>query len=139
LPHHGISELQHSPVLLELFLEWWVSAKTAMALSLLEQELVILRMVGRLRSGVYGAFPPQERALLVLTDEMVERRTMSPTTWALHGRPLEPPVVVPAVAVPAMAVDQIALIAQDVLFALTNTVLQLPLESALAAELGLAD
>jgi hypothetical protein len=134
LPHHGISELQHSPVLLELFLEWWVSAKTAMALSLLEQELVILRMVGRLRSGVYGAFPPQERALLVLTDEMVERRTMSPTTWALHDRPLEPPVVVPAVAV-----DLIALIAQDVLFALTNTVLQLPLESALAAELGLAD
>ena len=134
MPHHGISELQHSPVLLELFLEWWVSAKTAMALSLLEQELVILRMVGRLRSGIYGAFPPQERALLVLTDEMVERRTMSPTTWALHGRPLEPPVVVPAVAV-----DLIALIAQDVLFALTNIVLQLPLESALAAELGLAD
>ena len=134
MPHHGISELQHSPVLLELFLEWWVSAKTAMALSLPEQELVILRMVGRLRSGIYGAFPPQERALLVLTDEMVERRTMSPTTWALHDRPLEPPVVVPAVAV-----DLIALIAQDVLFALTNTVLQLPLESALAAELGLAD
>ena len=134
MPHHGISELQHSSVLLELFLEWWVSAKTAMALSLPEQELVILRMVGRLRSGVYGAFPPQERALLVLTDEMVERRTMSPTTWALHDRPLEPPVVVPAVAV-----DLIALIAQDVLFALTNTVLQLPLESALAAELGLAD
>jgi hypothetical protein len=134
LPHHGISELQHSSVLLELFLEWWVSAKTAMALSLPEQELVILRMVGRLRSGIYGAFPPQERALLVLTDEMVERRTMSPTTWALHDRPLEPPVVVPAVAV-----DLIALIAQDVLFALTNTVLQLPLESALAAELGLAD
>ena len=48
-------------------------------------------------------------------------------------------MVVPAVAVPAMAVDQIALIAQDVLFALTNIVLQLPLESALAAELGLAD
>ena len=134
MPHHGISELQHSSVLLELFLEWWVSAKTAMALSLLEQELVILRMVGRLRSGIYGAFPPQERALLVLTDEMVEWRTMSPTTWALHDRPLEPPVVVPAVAV-----DLIALIAQDVLFALTNTVLQLPLESALAAELGLAD
>ncbi len=134
MPHHGISELQHSSVLLELFLEWWVSAKTAMALSLPEQELVILRMVGRLRSGIYGAFPPQERALLVLTDEMVERRTMSPTTWALHDRPLEPPVVVPAVAV-----DLIALIAQDVLFALTNTVLQLPLESALAAELGLAD
>jgi hypothetical protein len=134
LPHHGISELQHSSVLLELFLEWWVSAKTDMALSLPEQELVILRMVGRLRSGIYGAFPPQERALLVLTDEMVERRTMSPTTWALHDRPLEPPVVVPAVAV-----DLIALIAQDVLFALTNTVLQLPLESALAAELGLAD
>ena len=80
MPHHGISELQHSSVLLELFLEWWVSAKTAMALSLPEQELMILRMVGRLRSGIYGAFPPQERALLVLTDEMVERRTMSPTT-----------------------------------------------------------
>ena len=48
-------------------------------------------------------------------------------------------MVVPAVAVPSVAVDLIALIAQDVLFALTNTVLQLPLESALAAELGLAD
>ena len=129
MPHHGISELQHSPVLLELFLEWWVSAKTAMALSLLEQELVILRMVGRLRSGVYGAFPPQERALLVLTDEMVERRTVLPATWALHGRPLEPAVVV----------DLIALISQYVLFALTNNVLQVPLEPALAAEPGLAD
>ena len=129
MPHHGISELQHSSVLLELFLEWWVSAKTAMALSLLEQELVILRMVGRLRSGVYGAFPPQERALLVLTDEMVERRTVLPTTWAVHGRLLEPRVVV----------DLIALISQYVLFALTNDVLQVPLEPALAGEPGLAD
>ena len=116
-----------------------MSAKSAMALSVREQELVILRMIGRLRSGVYDGLPPQERALLVLTDEMVERRTVLPTTWAVHGRLLDPPVVVPAVVVPAVAVDLITLIAQDVLFALTNNVLQLPLEPALAGEPGLAD
>ena len=128
-PHHVLGELLHSPVLLEPFLEWWVSAKSAMALSVREQELVILRMVGRLRSGVYDGLPPQERALLVLTDQMVERRTVLPTTWAVHGRLLEPRVVV----------DLIALISQYVLFALTNNVLQLPLEPALAGEPGLAD
>ncbi len=154
-PHHVLGELLHSPVLLEPFLEWWVSAKSAMALSVREQELVILRMgclyasdyvwkhhvpVGRefgidttelaaIRSGIYDGFTAQEQALLVLTDEMVERRTVLAATWALHGPRLEPPVVV----------DLIALIAQYVLFALTNNVLQVQLEPALAGEPGLAD
>ena len=154
-PHHVLGQLLHSPDLLEPFLEWWVSAKSAMALSVREQELVILRMgclyasdyvwkhhvpvarefgidateLAALRNGTYASFTPQERALLVLTDEMVERRTVSAATWAQHGRQLQP----------QMVVDLIALMAQYVLFALTNNVLQVPLESTLAGEPGLAD
>ena len=154
-PHHVLGQLLHSPDLLEPFLEWWVRAKSAMALSVREQELVILRMgclyasdyvwkhhvpVGQefgivatelaaIRHGAYASFTPQERALLVLTDEMVERRTVSPATWTQHGRQLQP----------QMVVDLIALIAQYVLFALTNNVLQVPLEPALANQPGLAD
>ena len=38
-PHNVLGELMHSPELLGPFLEWWVSAKSAMALSVREQEI----------------------------------------------------------------------------------------------------
>ena len=154
-PHQVLGQLLHSPELLGPFLEWWVSAKSTMALSVREQELVILRMaclyasdyvwkhhvpVGRefgisaaelaaIRSSTYDGFGERERALLELSDEMVNRRTVSAAAWAQYGRSL-----------PARdLLDLIALISQYVLFALTNNVLQVPLEPALASEAGLGD
>lgn len=143
-PHAVLGELMHSPDLFGAFLQWWVTAKSAMALSVREQELVILRM-GRLYSsdyvwkhhvpvarefgvqedeiaavqqGRFEGFCERERGLLNLTDAMVQERWVSAEAWALHGRQLRPQEVV----------DLIALVAQYVLFALTNTVLQVPLE-----------
>ena len=154
-PHHVLGELLYSPQLLGPFLEWWVSAKSTMALSVREQELVILRMgclyasdyvwkhhvtVGRefgiddaelraIRSSRYDGFGERQRALLELTDEMVNRRTVSAAVWAQYGR-----------ALPARdLLDLIALISQYVLFALTNNVLQVPVEPALAGQPGLGD
>ena len=154
-PHNVLGQLLHSPQLLGPFLEWWVSAKSTMALGVREQELVILRMgclygsdyvwkhhvpVGRefgiddtelaaIRSGGYDGFSEREQALLTLTDEMVDQRTVAAATWDRYGRLLAPREVV----------DLIALISQYVLFALTNNVLQVPLEPALMGEPGLAD
>ena len=154
-PRNVLGELLHSPELLAPFLEWWVSAKSAMALTVREQELVILRMgclyasdyvwkhhvpVGRefgisddelsaIRSGRFAGFVERERALLELTEEMVNRRTVSAAGWARYGQLL-----------PARdLVDLIALISQYVLFALANNVLQVPLEPALTGDPGLAD
>lgn len=153
-PHHVLGELMHSPELLGPFLHWWVSGKSAMALSVREQELVILRMgvlygsdyvwkhhvpvarefgvqtekIQALREGHFEAFGPREGALLALTEAMVCERQVSAELWARHGRLLSAREVV----------DLIALIAQYVLFALTNSVLQVPLEAPLQGEPGLA-
>ncbi len=154
-PCNVLGELLYSPQLLGPFLEWWVSAKSSMALSVREQELVILRMgclyasdyvwkhhvtVGRefgindaelaaIRGGTHDGFGERERALLELTDEMVNRRTVSAAAWAQYGRSL-----------PARdLLDLIALISQYVLFVLTNNVLQVQLEPALADQPGLGD
>jgi len=51
-PGYVFGELMRSPEIFGPFLEWWVTAKSAMALSNREQELVILRM-GRLYSSDY--------------------------------------------------------------------------------------
>lgn len=154
-PHQVLGQLLHSPDLLEPFLVWWVKAKSAMALSVREQELVILRMgclygsdyvwkhhvpVGRefgisdaellaIRRGDPSGLPAREQALLALTDEMVNQRSVSAASWSRHGALLQPRELV----------DLVALISQYVLFALTNNVLQVPLEEALAGQPGLAD
>jgi alkylhydroperoxidase family enzyme len=134
-------------------LAWWVAGKKGMALNGREQELVILRMgqlyesdyvwrhhvkVGRefgittdelawLRSGTFERFPDREQTLLVLTDALVNERTIPPSVWALHGCRLSPRDLL----------DLIALVSQYVLFALTNNALQVPLEPALEAVPGL--
>lgn len=154
-PSAVLGELMHSPELFGPFLEWWVTAKRAMALSVREQELVILRMavlyssdyvwkhhvpvagefgvaakeISALRQGHLEAFGARERALLSLTEAMVCERWVSPDIWAVHGRQLQAQEVV----------DLIALVAQYVLFALTNNVLQVPLEAPLRDQPGLAE
>ena len=154
-PHNVLGQLMHSQELLGPFLEWWVSAKSAMALSVREQELVILRMgclyasvyvwkhhvpvgleVGisgeeltALRQGRFDCFGQRERNLLELCEAMVCRRTVSRQEWEAHGRGLSAQEIV----------DLIGLVAQYVLFALTNNVLQVPLEAPLQAAPGLAN
>ena len=154
-PHHVLGALMHSPELLGPFLEWWVTAKSAMALSVREQELVILRMgclygsdyvwrhhvpVARefgvtdgemeaLRQGRLEGFGERERALLTLTEAMVRDRCVPAELWAEHGQRLTAREVV----------DLIGLVAQYVLFALTNNVLQVPLEEPLLQVPGLAE
>lgn len=149
-PHHVLGQLLHSPELLGPFLEWWVSGKLGLAFSVREQELVILRMaclyasnyvwkhhvkVGRefgitddelqgIKRGIYDLFSQREQAILQLTDEMVNKRTVSANSWQQWGDQLSP----------REAVDLIALISQYVLFALTNNVLQVPLEPALVSQ-----
>lgn len=153
-PHSVLGAIMHNPDTFGPFLEFWVTAKSKMALSVREQELVILRMaclyrsnyvwkhhvpVGRefglrdaelaavLRGTYGGVFPAREHALLALTDELVDSRTIRPETWARHGG-----------ALPAKdVVDLISLVAQYVFFALVNNSLQVQVEPAVDGVPGL--
>ena len=146
-PRHVLGMLMHSPDTFGPFLEYWVTCKEKMALSVREQELVILRMgclyrsnyvwkhhvpVGRefgvsdpeldaVRTGRYDGFPDRERSILALTDELVEQRTIRAERWAADRGPLREVDVV----------DLIALVAQYVLFSLMNNALQVQIEMSL--------
>jgi len=153
-PKNVLGQLMHSPELLSPFLNWWVSSKNSMAFGERQQELVILRIgylysndyvwkhqapvarefgvsdeeIEAVREGRFEAFSGLERALLVLTEAMVEKRTVSAELWKTHGRQLSPQQIV----------DLISLISQYVLFALTNNVLQVPIEETMRDSEGLA-
>lgn len=88
---------------------------------------VSAKEIQALQEGRFEGFAGRERSLLSLTDAMVCERWVSAEVWALHGRALSPQEVV----------DLIALVAQYVLFALTNNVLQVPLEDPLLEGDGL--
>lgn len=146
-PRHVLGMLMHSPDRFGPFLEYWVTCKEKMALSVREQELVILRMgclyrsnyvwkhhvpVGRefgvsdaeldaVRTGRYDGFPERERSILALPDELVEQRTIRAERWAADRGPLRKVDVV----------DLIALVAQYVLFSLMNNALQVQIETSL--------
>ena len=149
-PVHVLGTLMHGPATLEGFLRWWVDGKRDMAFTVREQELVILRMgalfecdyvwrhhvvvghefgvddqeLGRLRAGDVADWPSlRERALLVLTDEMIEHRTVRDAAWQEHGAQLTAREMV----------ELIQLIAQYVVFALTNNVFRVALEPAFGA------
>ena len=144
-PHHVLGILMHNPDTFGVFMDYWVTSKQTMALSVREQELVILRMgvlfksdyvwkhhviVGRefgiseaemdaLISGQFeGNFDERETALLTLTDEMINLRTVLPGTWRSHGK------VLPT----RDMVDLISLVSQYVNFALLNNVMQVQVE-----------
>jgi 4-carboxymuconolactone decarboxylase len=148
-PRNVLGELMHNPETLGPFLDYWVTAKSKMGLSVREQELVILRMavlyrsdyvwkhhvkVGRefgvtdkemngLRGGNIEAIAsPREQALLQLTDAFVNERCLPPELWGATSQ----------VLAPRDFVDLIGLVSQYVLFALTNVCLQVQLEPAVA-------
>ena len=131
------------------FLDYWVTSKAKMGLTVREQELVILRMaalyrseyvwkhhvkVGRefgiddaeldaVRLGSYTVFGAErERAFLELTDAFVNDRALSPQLWNRTRDVLGS----------RDFVDLISLVSQYVLFALTNVCLQVQLEPGVA-------
>jgi alkylhydroperoxidase family enzyme len=131
------------------FLDYWVTSKSKMGLTIREQELVILRMavlyrseyvwkhhvkVGRefgindaeldaIRQGSYTAFVAErERAFLELTDAFVNDRSLSPELWNQTK----------GVLGPRDFVDLISLVSQYVFWALTNVCMQVQLEPAVA-------
>lgn len=155
-PYNLLGTLMHNPDTLEPFLDYWVTSKAKMGLSVREQELVILRMavlyrseyvwkhhvkVGRefgindteldaIRHGSYAAFSAQrECAFLELTDAFVKERSISPKLWN-HSKDI---------LSEKDFVDLISLVSQYVLFALTNVCLQVQVEPGVADLPGIED
>ena len=148
-PRNVLGILMRNQDTLGPFLDYWVTSKSKMGLTVREQELVILRMavlyrseyvwkhhvkVGRefgineteldaIRQGFYNAFTAErERAFLELTDAFVNDRSLPPELWNRTKDVLSP----------RDFVDLISLVSQYVLFALTNVCMQVQLEPAVA-------
>lgn len=152
-PRNVLGTIMYNPDTFGPFLEYWVTCKSKMGLSVREQELVILRMaclfhsnyvwkhhvpvgrefgingveLGAIRHARFETFIPRERALLGLTDELVERRTISAQAWRAHR----------AALAERDLVDLIGLVSQYVFFALMNNAMQVQVEAGVAGELGL--
>jgi alkylhydroperoxidase family enzyme len=148
-PRNLLGILMQNQETLGPFLDYWVTSKSKMGLTVREQELVILRMavlyrseyvwkhhvkVGRefgindteldaIRQGSYTVFAVErERALLELTDAFVNDRSLSPELWNRTKGALAS----------RDFVDLISLVSQYVLFALTNVCMQVQLEPGVA-------
>lgn len=147
-PRNVLGVLMYNQETLGPFLDYWVTSKGKLGLTVREQELVILRMavlyrseyvwkhhvrVGRefgigdaeldaIRQGSYAALAERERAFLELTDAFVNERALPPELWnRIRG-----------VLGSRDFVDLITLVSQYVLFGLANVCLQVQLEPALA-------
>lgn len=148
-PRNVLGILMQNQETLGPFLDYWVTSKSKMGLTVREQELVILRMavlyrseyiwkhhvkVGRefgiddmeldaIRQGSYTAFAAErERAFLELTDAFMNDRSLSPKLWNRTKDVLGS----------RDFVDLISLVSQYVLFALTNVCMQVQVEPAVA-------
>lgn len=155
-PSNVLGEIMHNPDTMGPFLDYWVTCKSKMSLTVREQELVILRIaclyrsdyvwkhhvpVGRefgiddrelqsVREGQYESnFNQREASLLFLTDEMVNHRTVSARAWARYRSCLSDKELV----------DLVHLLSQYVFFALMNNAMQVPIEAPLQDIPGLAD
>jgi len=148
-PHNLLGVLMQNQETLGPFLDYWVTSKSKMGLTVREQELVILRMavlyrseyvwkhhvkVGRefgingteldaIRQGAYTIFAAdRERALLELTDAFMNERSLSPKLWNSTKQLLSS----------RDFVDLISLVSQYVLFGLTNVCVQVQVEAGIA-------
>jgi alkylhydroperoxidase family enzyme len=153
-PRNVLGVLMLNPETLGPFLDYWVTSKAKMGLSVREQELVILRMavlyrseyvwkhhvkVGRefgindaeleaIRQGSYAAIAAaREHAFLELTDAFVNDRSLPPDLWNWTKDILGS----------RDFVDLISLVSQYVFFALANVCLQVQLEPAVAGLPGI--
>ena len=79
-------------------------------------------------AAAYDVFASsRERALLVLTDEIVERRTIGDAAWEAYGSQLPTDTML----------ELIGLVSQYVLFAVTNNVYRVALEAPMLPIRGL--
>ncbi|MHC1706973.1 MAG: carboxymuconolactone decarboxylase family protein [Bacteroidales bacterium] len=153
-PVNVLGTLMYEPLIMGEFLDYWITSKLKMSLSVREQELVILRMAYHYHCNYvwrhhipvareFGVseelleavrnhplpkvFTPREETLLLLTDEMVNHRNVSDEKWILMKNELSDREIL----------DLIHLISQYVLFTLTNNVIRVEVESGLQDISGL--
>jgi 4-carboxymuconolactone decarboxylase len=153
-PVNVLGSLMYNPDTLGQFLDYWVTSKLKMGFSVREQELVILRMafhyscnyvwkhhvpvgvefgitqeeLGALKmADMPRLFNEREMVILDLTDEMMNTRNVSAQSWQRAKQSLKD----------SELIDLISLISQYVLFALTNNVVRVEIESSLDAIDGL--
>jgi alkylhydroperoxidase family enzyme len=147
-PVHVFGTIMHTPGIFGPFLDYWVTSKLEMGITGREQELVILRMGYHYQCNYvwkhhvpvareYGVtdeeleavktsplspvFSSRESALLHLTDEMVEYRTIRDEAWSKWSNELKT----------SEKVDLISLVSQYVFFSLLNNSLQVEVEEPL--------
>ncbi|MBP6977862.1 MAG: carboxymuconolactone decarboxylase family protein [Bacteroidales bacterium] len=153
-PVNVLGTLMYNPDTLEPFLDYWVTSKSKMGLTVREQELVILRMAVHYRCNYvwkhhvpvaieFGVtenllegvkdfpLPPifnaREEALLILTDELVTQRDIRDEVYEKYHRYLRN----------SELVDLISLVSQYVLFSLANNALRVEVEPAFDGITGL--
>ena len=153
-PVNVLGILMHNPETLRPFLDYWVTSKLKMGLSVREQELVILRMALHYRCNYvwkhhvavaveFGVteeliecvrkfplptgFNAREEALLMLTDELVIERDIKDEIFDKYRSQLKD----------AELVDLISLVSQYVLFSLVNNALRIQVEPYLEGITGL--
>ncbi len=153
-PVNVLGTLMYNPRTMGTFLDYWVTSKLEMAFTVREQELVILRMGFLYRCNYVwkhhvpvakefgasddelqavktnplpGMFSGRDYALLMLTDEMVEHRTIRDEAWNQWGNRLTGQELV----------DLVSLISQYTFFALFNNSLRIEIEEPLQGIAGL--
>ena len=153
-PVNVFGTLMYNPETMASFLDYWVTSKLKMGLTGREQELVILRM-GFLFNCNYvwkhhipparefgvndteiaavkttplpPVFSARENALLMLTDEMVEYRTIRDVAWSKWSSELKS----------SELLDLVSIVSQYVFFALLNNSFQIEIEEPLKTIPGL--
>ncbi|MDT3708305.1 MAG: carboxymuconolactone decarboxylase family protein [Thiobacillus sp.] len=153
-PRNVLGILMQNQDTLGPFLDYWVTSKSKMGLTVREQELVILRMailyrseyvwkhhvkvarefgineaeLDAIRQGAYTTIEAErERAFLELTDAFVNDRSLPPELWDRTR----------GVLGPRDFIDLISLVSQYVLFALVNVCIQVQLEPSVAGLPGI--
>lgn len=153
-PVNVFGTLMHNPGTFGPFLDYWITSKLQMGLSVREQELVILRMgyhyqcdyvwkhhvpVARefgatdaeIEAIKMAVIPPlfaaRETALLMLTDEMLRHRTIREEAWQEWSGALSSQEVI----------DLISLFSQYVFFSLLNNSIRVEIEEPLQKIQGL--
>jgi len=153
-PVNVFGTLMYNPETMASFLDYWVTSKLKMGFTGREQELIILRMGFLFNSnyvwkhhipparefGVNDAeiaavkskplpdiFSAREKALLMLTDEMVEYRTIRDLAWSKWSGELKS----------SELLDLVSIVSQYVFFALLNNSFQVEIEEPLKSIPGL--
>lgn len=153
-PVNVLGTLMYNPDTLEQFLDYWVTSKSKMGLTVREQELVILRMAFHYRcnyvwkhhvpvavefgvtedllEGVRefplpAGFNAREEALMILTDELVTERDIRDAVFDKYRSQLRD----------SELVDLISLVSQYVFFSLANNALRIQVEPSLEGTAGL--